>query len=138
MADSRTIRKRDGQVKTITDLVAKGRNIMEDSGRSRNPVKEMLAVVKNIRHKKVSIDELNEEILNFVDEELIGVEIATSSDLDVFIDTELEILEGYLSDLKLDEEANTNRNEEETMLRRNRDTGGRDYANSEQVDAANN
>ena len=97
MADSRTVRKRDGQVKTITDFVAKGHNIIENSERSRNPAKEVLALVKNIRQKKISVDELNEEILNFVDEEQIATEITTSSDLDVFIDTELEILEDYLA-----------------------------------------
>ena len=66
MADKRTLVKRDGQVKLIKSLVSKGQEIIDDETRSRNPQKEIIALVKNIRNKKISIDELNENILNAV------------------------------------------------------------------------
>ena len=57
----------------------------------------MIALLKNIRIKKSSIDELNEGILNTVEEDKMEDEMTLSTDLDIMIDTEMEILEGYLS-----------------------------------------
>ena len=50
-------------------MIEKGQEIIGNEELSRNPVKELSALVKNIRLKKTSIDELNEVILNTIDEE---------------------------------------------------------------------
>ena len=101
MADRRTLVKRDGQMKLIKEMVNKGRSIVEGEGRSKNPEKEIIALVKNIRSKKISIDELNEMILNTVEVEKMEDEMRESMELDIMIDTDLEILEGHLAGLKL-------------------------------------
>ena len=101
MADRRTLLKRDGQVKLIKEMVTKGRSIVEDDSRAKKPKKEIIALVKNVRSKKISIDELNENILNTVEEEAMEDEMRQSTELDVMIDTDLEILEEYLAALNL-------------------------------------
>ena len=101
MADKRTLVKRDGQVKLIKSLVSKGQEIIDDETRSRNPQKEIIALVRNIRNKKTSIDELNENILNAVAVEEMDEEMRQSTDLDIMVDTELEVLESYLRELNM-------------------------------------
>ena len=101
MADKRTLVKRDGQVKLIKSLVSKGQGIIDDEARSRNPQKEIIALVKNIRNKKISIDELNENILNAVAVEEMDEEMRQSTDLDIMVDTVLEVLESYLRELNM-------------------------------------
>ena len=101
MADRRTVTKRDGQVKLIKDMMVKGRDILEDESRSKNPQRELVALIKNIKSKKMSIDELSENILNTVEEEKMEDEMRQSTELDLMIDTDLEFLESYLTELSL-------------------------------------
>ena len=112
MASKRSIAKRNGQMKQIKGLVIKSKEILEDEHKSINAQKEIIALLKNIRIKKVCIDELNEEILNAIEEEQIDDEIKQSTDLDIFIDTELEILESYLSALNLNTKCDQNEKNE--------------------------
>ena len=63
MADKRTIAKRDGQTKLLQAMIAKGQSIMADLQMSRNPKKELAALLKNIQTMKRSIEELNENIV---------------------------------------------------------------------------
>ena len=96
MADKRTLTKRNGQIKLMKIMIEKGQEIIGNEELSRNPVKELSALVKNIRLKKTSIDELSEVILNTIDEEEMDEEMKQSSDLDVYVDTELDILAEHL------------------------------------------
>ena len=96
MADKRTLTKRNGQIKLLKTMIEKGQEIIGNEELSRNPVKELSALVKNIRLKKTSIDELSEVILNTIDEEEMDEEMKHSSDLDVYVDTELDILAEHL------------------------------------------
>ena len=102
MAAKRTVVKRDGQVKLIIEMMDKSRQIVEDPTRSRNPEKELMVLMKNIRHKKTSVDELNEIILNAIDEEEMDGQMRTANDLDLRVDTELEILQEYLENLSIE------------------------------------
>ena len=62
--DKRSILKRNGQAKVLRGMLDRGQEIMADAVSSRNPSKEMSALLKNIQAKKISIEELNENILN--------------------------------------------------------------------------
>ena len=55
---------------------------MNDFDKSRNPKKELAVLLKNIQIKKLSIDELNENILNVIDPEDIESEMEQSSEID--------------------------------------------------------
>ncbi len=96
MADQRTLTKRNGQIKLVKTMIKKGQAILGNEELNRNRVKELSVLVKNIRLKKTSIDELSEVILNTIDEEEMDEEMKQSSDLDVYVDTELDILAEYL------------------------------------------
>ena len=56
MAEKRNLAKRNGQVKLIHDMILKEKQILDDDSRSRNPEKEVAALVKNIKAKKISVD----------------------------------------------------------------------------------
>ena len=88
MADKRTVAKRDGQTKLLQAMIAKGQSIMADLQTSRNPKKELAALLKNIQTKKRSIEELNEDIVNSVEIEEIETEMERSSAVDLAADTE--------------------------------------------------
>ena len=97
---------RVGNYGLIHEMVLKGRGIIEDENKSTNSQKEIIALVKNIRYKKLSIDALNEDIVNTVPEENMDEEMQRSTDLDIKIDTELEILKSYLATLSLEDMQN--------------------------------
>ena len=99
MADKRTLTKRNGQIKLMKIMLEKGQEIVDNAELSRNPVKELSALVKNIQSKKTSIDELSEVILNTIEEEEMEDEMKQSSDLDVYVDMELAILTEHLEKL---------------------------------------
>ena len=62
--------------------------------------------MKNIKLKKDSIEAFNEQILDAITEEDIDDELKTSSELDLIVDTELEILTDYLKKLSLGKDEN--------------------------------
>lgn len=99
MADRRTVAKRDGQVKLSKGMISKGNEIMNDFDKSRNPTKELSVLLKNIRSKKLSIEELNENILNTIEPDDIEEEMEQSSEFGLFADTEIEILSEFLQKL---------------------------------------
>ena len=99
MADKRTVAKRNGQVKLLQAMITKGQGIMADLGSSRNPKKELAALLKNIQTKKLSIDELNENILNSIEPKEIEEEMDKSSVVDLTTDTEIEILSEFLQQM---------------------------------------
>ena len=96
-------------------MIEKGQEIVDNEELSRNPVKELSALVKNIRLKKTSIDELSEVILNTIAEEEMDEEMKQSSDLDVYVDTELDILTEYLEKKLLVAAGKRNIRDEETV-----------------------
>ena len=96
-------------------MIEKGQEIVGNEELSRNPVKELSALVKNIRLKKTSIDELSEVILNTIAEEEMDEEMKQSSDLDVYVDTELDILTEHLEKKLLVAAGKRNAREEETV-----------------------
>ncbi len=101
MADKRTLAKRNGQVKLVRALVTKGQGIMAGNEGSRDPKKEIAVLMKNVRTKKISIDELNENILNSVEPEEMEKEMEDSTDLDLLIDTEIEIMSEFIAKLNV-------------------------------------
>ena len=115
MADKRTLTKRNGQIKLMKTMIEKGQEIVGNEELSRNPVKELSALVKNIRLKKTSIDELSEVILNTIAEEEMDEEMKQSSDLDVYVDTELDILTEHLEKKLLVAAGKRNVRDEETV-----------------------
>ena len=46
MADKRTLTKRNGQIKLMKTMLEKGQEIVDNEELSRNPVKELSALVK--------------------------------------------------------------------------------------------
>ena len=97
MADSRTLTKRDAKLRMLNVMIKKSREIMEDESISKDPQREVAALLKNIMYKKVMLDELNEDIVNTIEEEKIDEEIMRTSEFDVTIDTEVSFIESYLS-----------------------------------------
>ena len=103
MADKRTLAKRNGKVKLVRSMITKGQGIMAGSETSRNPKKEIAVLMKNVQSKKISIDELNENILNAVEPEEIEKELEDSTNLDLLIDTEIEIMSEFLGKLHVND-----------------------------------
>ena len=89
MADKRTLAKRDAQVRAVNEMIVRSRAIIEDENKSKNPRKEDDVLLKNIKLKKLSIDKLNEDIVNVIEEDRIDEEIQRSSEFDIKIDTEI-------------------------------------------------
>ena len=103
MADKRTLAKRNGQVKLVRSMIMKGQGVMAGNETSRDPRKEIAVLMKNVQTKKISIDELNENILNTVEPEEMEKELEDSTDLDLLVDTEIEIMSKFLAKLNVDD-----------------------------------
>ena len=66
-------------------MIKKSRDVMEDEYISKDPQREVAALLKNIKHKKGMLDELNEDLVNTI-EEKIDEEIMRTSEFNVTID----------------------------------------------------
>ena len=69
MADIRTLAKRDAQMRAVNEMIVRSRAIIEDENKSKNPRKEVYVLLKNIKLKKISINKLNEDIVNVIEED---------------------------------------------------------------------
>ena len=65
----------------------------------------MSALLKNIQAKKISIEELNENILNSLDPEEIEREIQEANDLELLVEMDVGIMTEFLEKLVLDNNA---------------------------------
>ena len=61
---TRTMAKRNAQVKVITGLMQKGNELISDEVMSEKKCRELAALLKNIRTRKEHLDKLNELIID--------------------------------------------------------------------------
>ena len=120
MADKRTLAKRDAQVRAVNEMIVRSRAIIEDENKSKNPRKEVDVLLKNIKLKRISIDKLNEDIVNVIEEDRIDGEVQRSSEFDIKIDTEISFMGSYVGDANSssDDEQRQNRLSNSTPVER--------------------
>ena len=121
MADKRTLAKRDAQVRAVNEMIVRSRAIIEDENKSKNPRKEVDVLLKNIKLKKISIDKLNEDIMNVIEEDRIDEEIQRSSEFHIKIDTEISFMGSYVggdANSSSDDEQRQNRLSNSTPVER--------------------
>ena len=97
MADKITLAKRDAHIRTVKTLIGKINDMEENDNINE---KELNAVLKTLRLKQSSINDLNEDI-NTVEEEKILDETERSTDFNIGIDSCLFVIESYLEKFKL-------------------------------------
>ena len=121
MVDKRTLAKCDAQVRAVNEMIVRSRAIIEDENKSKNPRKEVNVLLKNIKLKKISIDKLNEDIVNVIEEDRIDEEIQRSSEFDIKIDTEISSMGSYVggdANSSSDDEQRQNRLSNSTPVER--------------------
>ena len=89
-------------MKLLNEMIIKGQEILDGESENQKSKKEVVVLLKNIRAKKTLIDGLNEDILNTIEEEKMDDEMWKATDLDLNVDTQVEMLESYLGSLELD------------------------------------
>ena len=98
MADKRTLTKRDAHIRTVKTLIGKINSMVENDTISE---KEFNAVLKTLRLKQNSINDLNETIINTVEDEKILDETERSTDFNIEIDSCMFTIESYLEKFNL-------------------------------------
>ena len=117
-------------MKLLLEMINKSQELIDGEVKNQKSKKDAVVLLKNIRMKKTLIDNLNDDILDTIEEEKMDDEMRKATDLDLNVDTQVEMLESYLGSLELEIVNNNKIIEEDLRLRRSVDESENSY-NSE-------